>query len=108
MKRLARAGSLLLMLVAALFACKQKPADEGEPSSASASPPATGPATAGAVFNPGDKVDVEWKGDWWKAVVTQVSAGPRYKIHYVGWSESWDEEVAPERIRPRTEGSRTQ
>jgi hypothetical protein len=108
MKRVARTGSLLLVLVAALFACKKKPADEGEPSAASASPPAASPATAGAVFSPGDKVDVEWKGDWWKAVVTRVSAGPRYEVHYVGWSESWDEAVGPERIRPRTEGSRTQ
>ena len=106
MARLARATLLLLLLGAALLACKKKSADEGEATAASAAPPA---ATAvGTVFNAGDQVDVEWKGEWWKALVTQVSAGPRYKIHYVGWSESWDEVVGPERIRPRTEGSRTQ
>ncbi len=108
MTRLARAGSLLLLLVAVLLACKKKSADEAEPGSASATPPATSPPAAAAVFSPGDQVDVEWKGAWWKAVVTQVSPGPEYKVHYVGWSESWDEAVGPARIRPRTEGSRTQ
>jgi len=107
MSRLSRTGSLLLLLGAVLLACKQKPTDEGEPGAASAAPPATTPAAAAVVFNPGDQVDVEWKGDWWKAVVTQVSPGPQYEIHYVGWSESWDEVVGPRRIRPRTTGSRT-
>jgi hypothetical protein len=108
MTRLARVGALLLLLGAALLACKKKPAGETEPSAASAAAPPTSPPAATAVFKPGDQVDVEWKREWWKAVVTQVSTGPRYKIHYVGWSESWDETVGPERIRPRTEGSRTQ
>jgi hypothetical protein len=58
-------------------------------------------------FKAGDPVDVEWKGDWWKADVTKVRSGPVYYVHYVGWGNEWDEWVAPARIRGRTSGSRT-
>lgn len=63
-------------------------------------------SVAGA-FKVGDPVDVEWKGDWWKAEVKRVRSGPAYYIHYAGWGNEWDEWVGPRRIRARTAGSRT-
>lgn len=64
-------------------------------------------ATVGASFKKGDDVDVEWNGQWWKGNVLSVSAGPTYRIHYVGWGPEWDEDVGPSRIRARTAGSRS-
>ncbi len=125
----------VLALLIALLACKKAEsdddstrdessesddqADEDEPK-AKVTPPApvaadegagNDPAepsdVAGGQFKVGDAVDVEWKGDWWKAEVKRVRAGPVYYIHYVGWGNEWDEWVAPRRIRARTAGSRT-
>jgi hypothetical protein len=62
---------------------------------------------AAGQFKVGDPVDVEWKGDWWKAEVKKVRSGPVYYVHYVDWGNEWDEWVAPRRIRARTAGSRT-
>ena len=62
---------------------------------------------AAGPFKVGDPVDVEWKGDWWKAEVKKVRSGPVYYVHYVDWGNEWDEWVAPRRIRARTAGSRT-
>ena len=46
----------------------------------------------------GDQVKVEWKGEWWDALVREVMAD-KYLIHYVGFDSSWDEWVGPERIQ---------
>ncbi len=47
-----------------------------------------------------EKVDVEWQGSWYPAVVMQRS-GERALIHYEGYASSWDEWVGPQRIRRR-------
>lgn len=44
------------------------------------------------------RVEVEWGSQWWPAEVLQV-AGNQYCIHYIGWSNSWDEWVPDCRIR---------
>ena len=44
------------------------------------------------------KVEVLWKGKWYKATILAVEA-KTYKIHYEGNASSWDESVAAERIR---------
>jgi hypothetical protein len=44
------------------------------------------------------KVQVEWQGKWWDAVV-RSRHGDTACIHYVGFADSWDECVLPERIR---------
>jgi CHAT domain-containing protein/Tfp pilus assembly protein PilF len=46
----------------------------------------------------GDRVEVEWKGDWYQAQVIEVK-GNQYKIHYDGYADSWDEWVDTSRIR---------
>jgi hypothetical protein len=74
---------------------------------ASASAASSVAGTAAAAFKNGDKVDVQWQGDWWKASVIGVNAGPTYKVHYEGWGNEWDESVPPARIRARTSASRS-
>lgn len=60
------------------------------------------PAPAAAAgFNVGDTVDVEWKGSWWKGKILAKN-GDKYKVHYVGWAASWDEEVEASRVRAPT------
>ncbi len=44
------------------------------------------------------RVQVEWKGTWYPAVVLDGKLGPHY-IHYDDYSKAWDEWVAPGRIR---------
>lgn len=47
----------------------------------------------------GERLEVQWKKDWYRAQVVD-SRGEQLKIHYVGYADSWDEWVGPERIRP--------
>jgi hypothetical protein len=46
----------------------------------------------------GEKVRVAWTGGWYDATVLELGQG-NYKVHFDGWASSWDEWVAPERIR---------
>ncbi len=62
---------------------------------------ASAPVVASSGFKVGDSVQVNWKGSWWNASVIQVLGGGRYRIHYDGYDNSWDENVGPSRIRPR-------
>lgn len=59
------------------------------------------PAASSSSFAVGDDVDVEWKGSWYPANVMEVKPQGRYKIHYQDYDSSWDEVVAPKRIRAR-------
>jgi RNA binding chromodomain-containing protein/agenet domain-containing protein len=61
---------------------------------------ASAPAAA-ASFSEGDPVSVLWKGTWYPAHVLKVLGGDRYRIHYDGYDNSWDENVGPSRIRAR-------
>ena len=54
---------------------------------------------AAGSFRAGDKVDVEWNGSWWQAKVLSTTGG-LYRVHYVGWQSSWDENVIARRVRP--------
>jgi hypothetical protein len=48
----------------------------------------------------GDPVDVNWKGSWYPAHV--ISTGKnRWKIHYDGYDNSWDEWVTASRIKSK-------
>lgn len=75
------------------------PSPEAPPAAApaQAAEPA-GTAAAGSKFNVGDAVKVEWKGSWWPARVIAVGKNS-WKIHYDGYSSSWDEWVGPARIK---------
>ena len=59
------------------------------------------PPTTAAVFKTGDKVDVEWHGKFYPSTVLAVLPEDKYKIHYDGWSSSWDEVVPVKRIKSK-------
>lgn len=60
------------------------------------------PKPAAQKFSKGDPVMVEWKGSWWPAKVIAFREGSTpYKIHYDGYSSSWDEWVGLSRIKNR-------
>lgn len=59
-----------------------------------------GAATPADGFSAGDEVEVQWKGSWYPASVLETK-GNKYKIHYDGYSDSWDEWVGPSRIRAK-------
>lgn len=53
-----------------------------------------------AVCSVGDRADVRWKGNWYKARVTRVNEDQtRCFIHYDGYGAEWDEWVGANRIR---------
>lgn len=63
---------------------------------------------AQAEFRAGQRVRVQWHGQWFDASVLEVGTGAQagtYKIRYDGYDSSWDEYVGPERIwrEPETE-----
>ncbi|MDD5175859.1 MAG: caspase family protein [Sterolibacterium sp.] len=66
---------------------------------AATAPPAAGEGGA-MEFVAGDPVDVEWKGSWWPASVLEIRKD-KYKIHYDGYGNEWDEFVGRSRIRAR-------
>jgi hypothetical protein len=86
----------MLLLVAVLVAVAgatgcSKPQDSG----------GSAASTATGAWKAGDKVDVNWNGSWWQGSVLSVDSG-KYKVHYTGWSASWDETVDASRLRAPT------
>ena len=57
--------------------------------------------TSPGVFKVGDKVDVEWHGKFYPSTILAVLPGDQYKIHFDGWSSSWDEVVPVKRIKAK-------
>jgi len=49
-------------------------------------------------YRVGDRLEVEWKGTWYKAEILETKDGA-YKIRYDGFSSAWDEWVQPARMR---------
>jgi len=49
-------------------------------------------------YGAGAIVEVNWHGQWYSAKVLKVDRED-HLIHYVGYDDSWDEWVSPERIR---------
>ena len=93
------------LALAALFAgaltsagCKKKEAPTEAPAASAA------PSAPAMTFSAGDAVDVQWKSSWWKGEVLEVK-GTKYRVHYVGWSSTWNEDVTPDRVRARTEAA---
>jgi hypothetical protein len=61
-------------------------------------------AAARVSYGVGERVEVEWRGEWWPAEVLGVR-GEKYRVHYTGWDSSWDEDVVPARVRKPRAGS---
>lgn len=55
-------------------------------------------AQAQSKFAVNQPVEVNWKGKWYKATILKTE-GRNYKIHYDGYSASYDEIVPANRIR---------
>ncbi len=51
--------------------------------------------------NPGDRVDVEWHGSWYPAVLLERRA-EGWLVHFEDYGEEWDEVVVVSRVRDRT------
>ncbi|MGC4119839.1 MAG: DUF1566 domain-containing protein [Myxococcales bacterium] len=56
------------------------------------------PEATAAPAKVGDRLSVEWKGDWFAAQVLAVD-GDKVRVRYDGYDESWDEWVGPERYK---------
>lgn len=61
------------------------------------------PAAGAPQWRAGDRVQVSWKGAWYKARILEY-AGGKYKVHYAGYDSSWDEWVRPKRIQASAGG----
>lgn len=72
-------------------------------SGASSTSPATGstgqPVTAESELGPGTKLEAEWARRWLPVEVLAVEAGGKVRIHWVGYSNSFDESVPRSRLR---------
>ena len=53
------------------------------------------------IYRIGDKVRVEWHGQIYQAVITGIVGQERYRIHYEGYGNEWDETVGLARIQPK-------
>jgi hypothetical protein len=52
-----------------------------------------------AVPRVGQRIEVEYKGRWFKAKIIDVD-GDQVEVHYANFGDKWDEWVGPERTRP--------
>ncbi|GLR80440.1 hypothetical protein HUE56_20730 [Azospirillum oryzae] len=107
-------GQVIAKRVCTAFCDQEKPAPAPAaapmlspiPPGASPSPMATAPAAgyqAGAsLCQPGMRVEVQWKGDWYPATVKdKPRKDGRCPVHYDEYSTEDDEAVSLRRIRPR-------
>jgi hypothetical protein len=49
----------------------------------------------------GDRVKVDWHGHDYRALVVGIVGPERYRIHYEGYGNEWDENVGRERLRAK-------
>lgn len=57
-------------------------------------------AMAAAQYRVGDKVMVKWQGKWYPANIIAKKSATVYRIHYLGWNSSFDEDVSIKNIKP--------
>lgn len=55
-------------------------------------------------YTVGDHVYVEWEGNDYPAVVIAATSPTKYKVHYDGYDNVWDEVVPRDRIKGLIEG----
>ena len=54
-------------------------------------------------WSDGDRVQVLWKGAWYDAGIIRVLGSDRYRVHYTGYGDNFDEDVPGERVRLETQ-----
>lgn len=57
-------------------------------------------APAAGAFAAGEAVNILWKGSWYPGKIIGVN-GAQYKVHYDGYSASWDEWVTAARLKKK-------
>jgi hypothetical protein len=59
------------------------------------------PVDAGprSVYREGERVRVEWHGSMYPATIIGVLGDDRYRVHYEGYGNEWDEDVGLNRIQ---------
>ncbi len=63
--------------------------------------PGANSKTPVSTFKQGDHVKVEWKGPFYSATILEVLGNERYRIHYDGYDDNWNETVDISRIQRR-------
>lgn len=53
------------------------------------------------VYKIGDRVRVEWHGTMYPAVIVGIVGQERYRIHFEGYGDEWDDTVGLNRIQQR-------
>jgi hypothetical protein len=53
------------------------------------------------IYKIGDRVRVEWHGTMYPSVIVGIVGPERYRIHYEGYGDEWDDTVGLNRIQPR-------
>ncbi|MCC6524077.1 MAG: hypothetical protein IT373_15560 [Polyangiaceae bacterium] len=51
-------------------------------------------------YKTGERVRVDWHGYTYGAVIVGVLGPERYRVHYDGYGNEWDENIGRERIQP--------
>jgi hypothetical protein len=47
----------------------------------------------------GSKMLCDWAGKWRQVVILKVLETGEFRVHWEGWSDTWDEDVARSRLR---------
>lgn len=55
-------------------------------------------------YGVGDHVLVQWEGNDYPAMIKEVPAPAKFKVHYDGYADIWDEVVPKDRIKGLVEG----
>jgi hypothetical protein len=53
------------------------------------------------IYKIGDRVRVEWHNTMYPAVIVGIVGQERYRIHFEGYGDEWDDTVGLNRIQPR-------
>ena len=85
---------------AKLLSKSSPPAPSEAPKKPGAAPSLT-PAAQKVWYREGAYVEVESGGEWYPAEVLPSPHPSKYRVHYIGWPSSWDEDVDASRIRKK-------
>jgi hypothetical protein len=55
-------------------------------------------------FGVGDRVLVEWEGKDYPALIKESQPGSKFKVHYEGYDDVWDEVVPKDRVHGLIDG----
>ncbi len=55
-------------------------------------------------YQVGDEVMVEWEGKEYPAVILKQESAAKFKVHFEGYEDSWDEVVPKSRIKGHKKG----